>query len=57
MFAIGFLKIYIGEKLIYNIVLVSGEQQHDSVIYIYIFQVIFPMEIIQMIEKSHLCSA
>ena len=35
-----------------NVVLVSGVQQSDSVIHIYLFQVIFPYRLLQNIEYS-----
>ena len=37
-----------------NVVLVSGVQQSDSVIHIYLFQVIFPYRLLQNIEYSSL---
>ena len=44
-------------KLVHN-VLVSGIQQSDSVIYIHVsilFQVLFPLRLLQNIEQSSLC--
>ena len=41
-----------------NVVLVSGEQQSDSVIYIYVsilFQILFPFRLLQNIEQLSLC--
>ena len=37
-----------------NVVLVSGVQQSDSVIHVYLFQVIFPYRLLQNIEYSSL---
>ena len=56
---IYFLKICIGVQLIYNVVLVSGVQQSESVIYIHIstlFQILFPYRPLQSTEQSSLCS-
>ena len=48
---------FIEVELIYNVVLVSGVQQSNSVIYIYIkFQILFPYRSLQNIEYSPLCS-
>ena len=50
---------YIGVELIDNVVLVSGVQQSDSVIHIHVsilFQIIFPLRLLQNIEQSSLCS-
>ena len=44
--------------MIYNVVLVSGEQQNDLVIHIHIallFQILFPFRLLQDIEQSSLC--
>ena len=49
---------YIGVELINNVVLVSGVQQSDSVMHIYIsilFQILFPFRLLQSIEQSSLC--
>ena len=47
---------YIGLQLIYNVVLVSGVQQSNSVIHISIlFQVLFPFKLLQNIKQSSLC--
>ena len=54
----SFLKIFIGEQLIYNVVLVSAVQQSESVIHIPIstlFQILFPYRSLQSIEQSSLC--
>ena len=49
-------QFFIEVQLIYNVVLVSGVQQSDSVIYIYIlFQVLFHYGLLQEIEQSSLC--
>ena len=48
----------IGVELIYNTVLVSGIQQSDSVIHIYVsilFQILFPFRSFQNIEQNSLC--
>ena len=48
----------IGIQLIYNVVLVSGVQQNDSIIHIHIsilFQIIFPFRLLQSIKQSSLC--
>ena len=53
-----FKKIFIGVKLIYNVVLVSGIQHSESVIHIHIsilFKVIFPYRSLQSTEYSSLC--
>ena len=43
-------------SLIYNVMLVSGVQQTDSVLYIYIFfQILFHYRLLQDIEYSSLC--
>ena len=44
--------------MIYNVVLVSGIQQSDSVIHIHIFilfQILFPYRLLHNIEQSSLC--
>ena len=44
--------------MIYNVVLVSGVQQSDSIIHIYVtilFQVLFPFQLLPNIEQSSLC--
>ena len=49
---------YIGVELINNVVLMSGVQQSDSVIHIYVsilFQILFPFRLFQKIERSSLC--
>ena len=49
---------YIGEQLINNVVLVSGVQQSDSVIYIQVsilFQILLPFRLLCNIEQSSLC--
>ena len=49
---------YIRVKLINNVVLVSGVQQSDSVIHIHVsllFQILFPIRLLQNIEQSSLC--
>ena len=50
---------FIGEQLICNVVLVSGVQQSESVIHIYIlstlFFIPFPCKPLQSIKKSSLC--
>ena len=41
-----------------NVVLVSGVQQSDSVIYIHVFilfHILFPLTLLQNIEQSSLC--
>ena len=46
--------------MIYNVVLVSGVQQSDSVIHIHIsilLQVLFPFRLLLNIEQSSLCYA
>ena len=35
-----------------NVVLVSGVQQSDSVIHMYLFQILFPYRLLQNIEYS-----
>ena len=53
-----FFKIFIGVYLIYNVVLVSGVQQTESIIHIHIstlFQILFPYRPLQSIEQSSLC--
>ena len=45
-------------KLIYNVVLVSGVQQSDSVKHLHIFffcKIIFPLRLLQNIEQSSPC--
>ena len=49
-------------ELIYNVVLGSGVQQSDSVLFIYLFiylfilfQILFPYSLLQYIEYSSLC--
>ena len=52
------IKKYIEVLLINNVVLVSGVQQSDSVIHIQVsilFQVLFPLKLLQNIEQSSLC--
>ena len=49
---------YIGVYLINNAVLVSGEQQSDSVTHIHVsilFQILFPFRLLQNIVQSSLC--
>ena len=49
---------YNGMQLIYKVVLVSGVQQSDSVIYTHIsllFKILFPFRLLQNIEQSSLC--
>ena len=47
---------FIGVELIYNVMLVSGVQQSDSVIHTYIlFQILFPYRLLWVIEYSSLC--
>ena len=44
--------------MIYNVVLVSGVQQSDSVIHIHVsilFQILFPFRLLQSVEQSSLC--
>ena len=44
--------------MINNVVLVSGIQQSDSVIYMYLlFQILFPYKLLQDTEYSSLCYA
>ena len=46
--------------MINNVVLVSGVQQSDSVIHIYVsilFQILFPFVLLHNIEQSSLCCA
>ena len=53
-----FKKIFIGVQLIYNVVLVSGAQQSESVIHMHIstlFQILFPYRPLQSTEQSSLC--
>ena len=53
-----FFKSFIGVQLIYNVVLVLGVQQSESVIHIHIstlFQILFPHRPLQSIEQSFLC--
>ena len=53
-----FKKIFIGVQLIYNVVLVSGVQQSESVIHIHIstlFKILFPHRSLKSIEQSSLC--
>ena len=53
-----FIFIFIGVELIYNIVLVSGVHQSESVIHIhtaFLFQILFPYRSLQNIEQSSLC--
>ena len=50
--------IFIGIQLIYNVVLVSGVQQSESIIHIPIsthFQILFPYRALQSTEQSSLC--
>ena len=52
-----FLKNFIGVYFIYNVVLVSGVQQSDSVIHISIlFQILSPYRSLKNIEQNSLCS-
>ena len=49
---------FIGIQLIYNVVLVSGIQQSESVIHIHVstlFQILFPYKPLQRIVQSSLC--
>ena len=51
-------EIFIAVQLIYNVVLVSGAQQSESVIYICIFtlfQILSPYRPLQSTEQSSLC--
>ena len=44
--------------MIYNVVLVSGVQQSDSVIHIHVcirFQILFPFRLLQNVGQSSLC--
>jgi len=51
------LKKIIGDMLIYNLVLVSGVQQSDSVTHIFnLFQILFPYRLLQNIEYRRSCS-
>ena len=53
-----FFNFYVGVQLINSVVLVSGVQQSDSVIHIHVsilFQIIFPIRLLQNIEPSSLC--
>ena len=53
-----FKKFFIGVYLIYNVVLVSGVQQSESVIHIHIstfLKILFPYRSLWSIEKSSLC--
>lgn len=57
MQSISFLNQFLLEQLIQNIVLISGIQQSESVIYIHIstlFWIIFPYRSLQGIEQSSL---
>ena len=50
---------YIGAQLINDVVLVSGVQQRDSVIHVHVsilFQILFPIRLLQNSEQSSLCS-
>ena len=52
------LLFYIGIQLINNIVLISNIQQSDSVIHVHasvLFQILFPVRLLQNIEQSSLC--
>ena len=49
---------YIGVELINYVVLVSGVQQSDSVTHMHVsilFQILFPIRLLQNIEQSSLC--
>ena len=49
---------YTGVQFINNMVLVSGEQQSDSVIHIHVsipFQILFPLRLLHNIEQGSLC--
>ena len=49
---------YIGVQLVNNVVLVSGVQQSDSVIHTHVpilFQILFPIRLLQNIEQGSLC--
>ena len=53
-----FFLIFIGVQLIYNVVLLLGVQQSESVIHIHIstlFQILFPYRPLQSTEQSSLC--
>ena len=51
-----FLIYFIEVELIYNTVLVSGVEQSDSVLYVWIlFQIIFHCRLLHNIEYSSLC--
>ena len=52
-FFLSFLLIEV--QLMYSIVLVSGVQQGDSVVYMYSFQIIFHYKLLQGIEYFSLC--
>ena len=57
LFFLTFL-FYTGVYLINNVMLASGIQQSDSVIHIHVsilFQIIFPIRLLQNIEQSSLC--
>ena len=41
--------------LIFNVVFISGVQQSDSVIHVYIFHIFFHYDLLQDIEYSSLC--
>ena len=48
---------YVGVQLINTVVLVSGEQQSNSIIHIYVstlFQILFPFRLFYNIEQSSL---
>ena len=49
-----YFSFYIGVQLINNVVLVSGVQQSDSVIYTHV-SILFPIRLLQNIEQSSLC--
>ena len=55
-----YILFYCGVQLMNNILLVSGVQQSDSVIHIYVsivFQILFPFRLLHNIEQSSLCVA
>ena len=55
--SLSLFKIFIGIQLIYNVVLVSGVQQNESVTHIHIFTlflILFPHRPLQSIEENSL---
>ena len=50
--------VFLSLLLLYNVVLISGVQQRDSVIHINVsilLQILFPYRLLQVIEESFLC--